>query len=446
ATDSGAGIHSLPYRFNDSGTVGSWQASNTYVNNSLTPDTLYCFRVQYRDNLTNTGTESGEVCNYTLANQPSITSVTTSYNGSHSCEVNFSMGGNPVGIEYYIEETTGNAGGTDKNWTVWASETSYIDEVSPPHTQYCYRIRAKNQNGTSTPYSSQVCNITYNHVLEVETPKIYDKDYNEIITVKSGTRIYIKANVTDGDGATDISSVKITIKDNNSATIIDNVNMTEITSITNGYTYEYNYRVPPEATGTWTVEVTGTDLGNAQDTNITTFEAVSVKIRIRLVLNQTSAKTYIPGTGVRDFADMTNEYFSQPPSYYIASYTANSLYGVVFQNQHFLGLLTNKTASDFAIGMDLNYPNSIMFVVFTRGDWRAINNRISLINTGDFLYYPEPSFAFGLGDKYKMKMYLDYTDKDIMGNNRKILGGSNAIAIKNDGLSDENLALNISKG
>jgi len=443
ASDAPAGLNALAYRFNDSGTWSEWQASRTYTNSSLQPNTIYCFNAQYRDALNNTGSASSQLCNYTLADQPSVTSVSCSYNGTHACQANFSMGSNPYGVEYYIDETTGNAGGSDKNWTAWAGETSYNDVVSLPHTSYCYRISAKNQNGTSTPFSSQVCGTSYNNVPYVTRPVVYDSTMAERTYIKAGRDMYVKVNVSDGDGAGDINSVRIKITDNNGQTRVDSADMTSIASITNGYIYQYSYRTPSDGEGTWTIEITCVDDGSAQVTNSTAFAVLSLRLGIRLVLNETAAKIYVPGEGEKAFADLTNAYYPAPEHYYIASYKDASLYGLVFQDRNALGVFTNKTADTFSVGLDLKYPNSVVFLVQSRGDWKAVNSRISFIENGAFADYSEPTFAFGLGDKQKMKILLQYENVDILGGRRDVGRGATSLSIKHEGLFGQDIGLNI---
>jgi len=445
ASDGGSGLHATAYRFHDSSAWSSWQASNVYVNSSLEPDTQYCFRVQYRDNVSNVGTQSSEACSYTPADQPSMTGVACYYDGTHHCEANFSMGSNPTGIDYYIDETTGSAGGSDKNWTTWSGEVSYTDDVSLPHAQYCYRIKARNQNNTETAYSPAVCNTTYNHQPSVSAPKTYDSSMTQKSAFRAGRAIYIRINVTDGDGAGDIGSVRIRIRDNSSDIRVSNADMTQLSAITDGYVYQYQYTIPSNADGAWSIEITASDLGGAESDGSSSFSVISLKLNVRLVLNDTLTKTYVPGSGEKTFGDLAYAYYPAPEQYYIASYANDSLYGLVFQNNEPLGVLVDKGASNFTIGLDLKYPNSITFLVASKGDWKAINNRIAVVNSSRFLQYSEPTFSFGLGDKYPMSVVLRYDDMDILGRRMDVGRGSSQIAIRHEGLSGQEIGLNISR-
>jgi hypothetical protein len=54
--------------------------------------------------------------------------------------------------------------------------------------------------------------------------------------------------------------------------------------------------------------------------------------------------------------------------------------------------------------------------VFTKGDWKKINDRISLIESGEFLTKKLPSFGYGLGLYNKIKILIYNAAIDIIGN------------------------------
>ena len=114
----------------------------------------------------------------------------------------------------------------------------------------------------------------------VETPKTYD---NETLDGKTDFKrtdtVTVRVNVTDADGASDISKVLIKILNTTDAVKVDNETMTNISSITNGYTYEYNYTIPSNAdAGTWTINVYANDTANAWDSNTTTFDVATERL------------------------------------------------------------------------------------------------------------------------------------------------------------------------
>lgn len=163
-TASDAGIGGIQYLFNETtggsgATNGSWQSSASYTDEGLAPNTSYCYIVQYRDSLNNSGTWSSQTCNYTLAEAPSITQVLCGgETGDYECNVTISMGSNPSGTTNYIDETTGHSGGTDRSWST--STGMYEDTGLAAETQYCYTIKARNGNNIETTPSSTVCGNT----------------------------------------------------------------------------------------------------------------------------------------------------------------------------------------------------------------------------------------------------------------------------------------------
>ncbi|GAI97248.1 unnamed protein product, partial [marine sediment metagenome] len=56
---------------------------------------------------------------------------------------------------------------------------------------------------------------------------------------------------------------------------------------------------------------------------------------------------------------------------------------------------------------------SFVILAFTKGDWEAIDNRITSITSGSFMQEIAPSFAYGLGLKHPIKMVLNLTGIDI---------------------------------
>ncbi|UCC91573.1 MAG: hypothetical protein JSV39_04675 [Candidatus Aenigmatarchaeota archaeon] len=159
------GFNELRIQNNDS---GSWvdagtDSSSPFEHGGLTPNTRYYYRAYSRDNQNNeNSTPSSVVNNVTLAEIPSVTGVLCagSQAAGYHCNVTFDMGSNPAGTEHYIEETTGNTGGSDQDWS--SSTAMYQDTGLAAHTQYCYRIKARNLNNLETGYSSQACNTTEN--------------------------------------------------------------------------------------------------------------------------------------------------------------------------------------------------------------------------------------------------------------------------------------------
>ena len=107
----------------------------------------------------------------------------------------------------------------------------------------------------------------------VATPKTYNESYSEQTSFHRGNKIIIRVNVTDQNGASDIDKVLIEIIDNSSVIQVANDTMVSVSSITLGFTYEYNYTLPLDAVlGIWTINVYANDTTNYWGYNTTTFE------------------------------------------------------------------------------------------------------------------------------------------------------------------------------
>ncbi len=130
------------------------------------------------------------------------------------------------------------------------------------------------ETGVSSTFASFMFNYDIHFLAPVvQTPHTYDN-----ITMAAKTTFHInegmtvRVNVTDESGRGDISKVLIKILNTTNAVKVDNATMTNITEITNGYTYEYNYTIPSDADlGTWNIYVYANDTDNAWDSNTTTF-------------------------------------------------------------------------------------------------------------------------------------------------------------------------------
>ncbi|MCK5641967.1 MAG: right-handed parallel beta-helix repeat-containing protein, partial [Gammaproteobacteria bacterium] len=133
--------------------TGSWldvenDTASPTSHTSLTPNTTHWYRAYSVDGGDNEQlTPSSLVYNITEAEQPTITAVDCGgiAGAGYICNVTYSMGNNPAGTNHYINETTGASGATDQSWT--ASTAVYQDTSLAAHTQYCYRIKARNGEG-----------------------------------------------------------------------------------------------------------------------------------------------------------------------------------------------------------------------------------------------------------------------------------------------------------
>jgi len=114
----------------------------------------------------------------------------------------------------------------------------------------------------------------------VYAPITLSQNYIERVRFVRDNLVVIRVNVTDNNGANDINKVLITVLDSNLVVRVNNDTMINISSITNGYTYEYNYTIPSDAVlGKWTIKIFANDTSNAWGSNSTVFEVFEIKIR-----------------------------------------------------------------------------------------------------------------------------------------------------------------------
>ena len=167
-------------------------------------------------------------------------------------------------------------------------------------------------------------------------------------------------------------------------------------------------------------------------------QMLSVKLNIQGVENA----IYIPGVGERLASSISEEVYTTPQHFYILSYSGTSLNGLVARDGLRVYATNNETFH--SIGIDQNLDNSRIFLVFSKGNWRTVESKIDLIESGKFLAAISPSFAFGLGTLYPIRLILTYTGIDLIGN--FILGmGQHKIVVENLGTSDGKTLVKITR-
>jgi len=131
---------------NPGGSASGWQAEATYTDSSLDDSTEYCYRVKARDSLGNeTGwstTECATVLDTTPPRMYVDALMACDMRESSPGEISMCVdaGGDPHGVEFYFEETTGNPGGSASEWQ---ASHHYTDTGLSEGYQYCYRVKAR---------------------------------------------------------------------------------------------------------------------------------------------------------------------------------------------------------------------------------------------------------------------------------------------------------------
>jgi len=167
-------------------------------------------------------------------------------------------------------------------------------------------------------------------------------------------------------------------------------------------------------------------------------------LSVRLNVNNTQNMVYIPGIGEVPSGSLGVENsYPSPPHFYMASYSAGFLNGLAAKSGQ--GLLAGSGSGSHFIEIEQNLTNSRVFLTATSGDWHAIDNRISLIETGKFLSQVSPSFAFPLGGLYPVRLLLKYSNIDLEGG-LSLGKGQHRLVIENKGISGGKPVVQISKG
>ena len=153
---------------------------------------------------------------------------------------------------------------------------------------------------------------------------------------------------------------------------------------------------------------------------------------VRLILNNTENTVYVPGLGESASAGISNQTYSNPTHFYLASYLKDVVTGLVFDAQIPRTISVGGSGGSHYLATEQDMENSQVFMVFTLGDWRSLENRIDMIESGRFLSSILPSFSYGLGNKYALELALSYADIDLQGRLR-LQKGSQKIMIENNG-------------
>jgi len=90
---------------------------------------------------------------------PATWASAPSADSSSAISMTATTGSDPSGVQYEFDETSGNPGGSDSGWQ---SSASYTDSGLTESTQYCYRVRMRDQsaNQNTGSWSTTECATT----------------------------------------------------------------------------------------------------------------------------------------------------------------------------------------------------------------------------------------------------------------------------------------------
>ena len=134
---------------------------------------------------------------------------------------------------------------------------------------------------------------------------------------------------------------------------------------------------------------------------------------LELQVNNTINDVHIPGSGESASSGLGGlTLFTTPPHFFIASYAGGLLMGMAGGSG--TSLSTEGGSGYHRLGFEQSLGEPVL-LAFTQGDWQAIEERVSDIESGDFMDYVSPSFGYGLGTYHPLKVALYYQGIDIDG-------------------------------
>ncbi len=172
---------------------------------------------------------------------------------------------------------------------------------------------------------------------------------------------------------------------------------------------------------------------------VSTASAAEHSLQVTMKMNNEKAWIYLPGHTPQKISSLTTGSFTNVRHYYVCSYddadyNQTLLSGLAHQlyTPHSI-IVDTDGASYYTMTMNQSFNKSMVYAVFSRGDYKRFDGVIDYIEKGAFLGRPEPSFGFGLGKLYDIKMYINYDTIDFIGNRVSLSKGEKMMIVSNNG-------------
>jgi hypothetical protein len=158
ATDTPAGLASMPYRYTIGGVASAWTTQTSSTRTSLAANTLYSVLFEARDKLEHTSSKSLTL--YTRAETPTV-SVAATAETTATIKLN---DGNPAVTQYQLKAGAKyvDASGQLVNAPTWIKPTNKQVTLNglSPNAGYSIQAMAKNEEGHATAWSGAVTATT----------------------------------------------------------------------------------------------------------------------------------------------------------------------------------------------------------------------------------------------------------------------------------------------
>jgi len=181
----------------------------------------------------------------------------------------------------------------------------------------------------------------------------------------------------------------------------------------------------------WTVNIAAVDYTGRHAENNDTISIIGVcpviipsvptvspkNLTVSISLNNTNNMVYVASSGVgpTNSSELgSGTEYSSLTYGYAASYSAQSaLVGIVGYDAIFVNV--SNTTGAHTMEMNQNITERFLLAV-TFGDWETVENRMPSIERRDFLQEISPSFSYGIGMLYSIKMIVNCSGIDIQNN------------------------------
>jgi len=167
ATLASDDLNGVLYKFTctaGGGHNSGWQASNTYTDTGLLPETQYTYTVMARDTSAAQNATTASTAKSATTDEdhspptpnPATFASFPAWVSSSQITMTATTGiDDSVPIAYYFDETSGNPGGTDSGWV---TNPVYTDTGLAPETQYTYTVQMRDpwlNTGTASAPASE---------------------------------------------------------------------------------------------------------------------------------------------------------------------------------------------------------------------------------------------------------------------------------------------------